>query len=53
MQEDRTGKRRAHVGEAPGARDWIARGVEQLGAGGTRVRVGVERRDQRLRGAGP
>ena len=46
VQEDRAGERRADAGEAPGAGDRGAGGVEQLRAGRPRPGVGFERADQ-------
>ena len=53
VQEQRPGQRRADPGEAPGAGDRLAGGVEQLRRRGGRPRVSLERRDQRLARARP
>ena len=53
VQEERPGQRRADAGEAPGAGDRRARGVEQLGARRPGRRVALERREQRRRRARP
>ena len=47
VQEERPGQRRPDPGEAPGAGHRLAGGVEQLRRRRGRLRVGVERRDQR------